>query len=216
MLEHTSSEQKRWGQQLYDGLGQELVGLSLLAVAFATKAERLASPLAADALELSKIARRAVATCRDIACGLSPLTDTRGGLVSGLRQLTERLASIGGPDIRFKATEKAPMNLAWETRNQLFRIVQDALGNALAHSGAENIKITVMIDTHLVRLTVADNGRGPSVASRLHSRLGIETMRYRAAMIRARLRIRTPSKGGTTVICECPQPSSALNSESAP
>jgi two-component system sensor histidine kinase UhpB len=216
LLKHTSSEQKQWGQELHDGLGQELAGLSLLAAAFATKAERLASPLAADALELSKIARHAVATCRDIARGVSPLTDTRGGLVSGLRQLTDRLAAIGGPNIRFKATEKAPMNLTWETRNQLFRIAQDALDNALVHSGAENIKITIRIDSHLVRLTVTDNGRGPSAASTAHSSLGVETMRYRAATIRARLRIRTLPSGGTTVICECPQPSSAFSSESVP
>jgi len=117
--EMTSSEQERLGRDLHDGLGQELTGLSLLAGAFATKAERLGSPLAADAFALSDIARNAVATCRDIVRGVSPLTESQGGLVKGIHQLTSRAAEIGGHTVGFTATEAVPVRLSWDSRNQL-------------------------------------------------------------------------------------------------
>jgi PAS domain S-box-containing protein len=78
--ELTSTEQQQLGRDLHDGLGQELTGLSLLARAFATRAERSGSPLAADAFALSEIAMTAVTNCRDIVRGVSPLTESQGGL----------------------------------------------------------------------------------------------------------------------------------------
>ncbi|MDB6083292.1 MAG: hypothetical protein JWN43_1173 [Gammaproteobacteria bacterium] len=204
--EITSSEQERLGRDLHDGLGQELTGLSLLAGAFATKAERSGSPLAADAIALSEIARNAVATCRDIVRGVSPLTESQGGLVKGIHQLASRAAAIGGCTVGFTATEGAPVRLSWDSRNQLYRIAQEALNNAVTHSNAENIDIVVTIDPYAVRVKIADNGRGYSADSSKGGGLGIETMRYRAAALHARLVVEATPNGGTTVTCECPQP----------
>jgi PAS domain S-box-containing protein len=211
--ELTSSEQQRLGRDLHDGLGQELTGLSLLAGAFATKAKRSGSPLAADAVALSEIARNAVATCRDIVRGVSPLTESQGGLVRGIHQLTNRAAALGGHNIRFTATERAPVHLSWDSRNQLYRITQEALNNAVVHSNADNIDVTVVIDARSVRVKVADDGRGLSADSGQRGGLGVETMRYRATALHARLLIEATPSGGTAVICECPQPSSMLSSD---
>jgi PAS domain S-box-containing protein len=206
--ETTSSEQERLGRDLHDGLGQELTGLSLLAGAFATKAQRLGSPLAADALALSDIARNAVATCRDIVRGVSPLTESQGGLVKGIHQLTSRAAEIGGHTVGFTADEGAPVRLSWDSRNQLYRIIQEALNNAVTHSNAENIDVSVVIDARAVRVKIADNGKGYRADAK-RAGLGVETMRYRAAALHARLLVETTPGGGTTVICECPQPPAA-------
>jgi PAS domain S-box-containing protein len=204
--EMTSSEQERLGRDLHDGLGQELTGLSLLAGAFATKAERSGSPLAADAIALSEIARNAVATCRDIVRGVSPLTESQGGLVKGISQLASRAAGVGGHTVGFSATERAPVTLSWDSRNQLYRIAQEALNNAAMHSDAENIDVSIVIEPRSVLVKIADNGRGFS-PDRTERGLGIETMRYRAAALHARLVVESTPTGGTIVICDCPQPS---------
>ncbi len=211
-LEHavrelTSGEQRRLGRDLHDGLGQELSGLSFLAGAFAAKARRLNSPLADDATTLSAIARQAVATCRDIVRGVSPLTESRGGLVSGIRQLTMRAAEISGLDIQFAATRAAALRLSWDSRNQLFRIAQEALNNALLHGGADSIRVKVAITKRFVKISVEDNGHGLPADLTEPKGLGIETMRYRAAALQAQLQIETAVAGGTVVMCECPQPS---------
>jgi PAS domain S-box-containing protein len=205
LRELTSGEQQRLGRELHDGLGQELTGLSLLARAFATKAERAGSHLADDAIALSELATNAVATCRDIVRGVSPLTESQGGLVRGVRQLAERVATISGRNVRFTVIEEAPVTLPWYSRTQLYRIGQEALNNAIAHSRGERIDVRLVIDARAVRVEVLDDGIG-FIPSEYEDRgLGLDAMRYRAATLNARLIIGPREEGGSQVICDCPQ-----------
>jgi PAS domain S-box-containing protein len=206
LREATSSEQQRLGREIHDGLSQELTGISLLARAFATNAERTGSPLAGDAAALSAIARNAIETCRGIVHGVSPLTASQGELVDGIRQLVERATALSGRSVKFSSSEDAPVRLTWDARNQLYRIAQEALSNAIAHAGASSIEVAIKVDTRMVRVDVADDGRGIGADSRTTGGFGIATMRYRAAAIHARLLIAAGPTGGTTVTCECMQP----------
>ncbi len=204
-----SSEQQRVGRDLHDGLGQELTGLSLLASAFANSAERSGSPLAADARALAQIATMAVATCRDIVRGVSPLTESNGVLGECLQRLTDRAADLHGCNVTFRA-DHAPINLNWYARNQLYRIAQEALNNALEHSLASTVQVSLEIDSHMVRLRVADDGQGLPPATTQRGGFGIATMRFRANAINARLFVEANPGGGTLVCCECPHPVAKL------
>ena len=136
---------------------------------------------------------------------MSPLSETRGGLVEALRDLTERVATPGGCTISFTVEELAPLAIPWEARNHLFRIGQETLSNALKHGQPSTIEVRLEVGPKVVRLAVSDDGRGIG-ASAPAGGLGLETMRYRAASIGGQLRIAANVSGGTTVICECPQP----------
>ena len=209
LRELTSSEQQRLGRDLHDGLGQELTGLAFLAGAFATKVRRLDSPLAREALALADIARNAVATCRDIVRGVSPLTESQGALVRSLRHLTRRAAEMSGRNIRFTADEKAPVALSWDARSQLFRITQDALDSAVLRSDAGNIDVNVVIAVDSLRIEVQDEGMRSS-KELVRGGPEVETIRYRAAALQARLSVNARPGGGAALVCECPQtPASA-------
>jgi signal transduction histidine kinase len=115
-----------------------------------------------------------------------------------------RASVLGSQNVRFTATETAPLALTWYSRNQLYRIVQEALHNAVVHSDAKTIDVTLVTDLRTVRVTVADDGRGRSSRATALGGFGIETMRHRAASLQARLRIEPRPSGGTIVICDCP------------
>jgi PAS domain S-box-containing protein len=204
LAELMSFEQRQLGRDLHDGLGQELTGLSLLASAFATKAERAGSPLADDARALSRIATTAIETCRDIVRGASPLTESNGGLGECLRKLVARASAAGGCSIRFRAEGELPPSLNWYSRNQLYRIAQGALNNALTHAQAASIEVSLRVDPRCVLLQVADDGHGWSMHEAVYSGVGVATMKFRAAAINARISINPRPGGGTVVICECP------------
>jgi hypothetical protein len=87
----------------------------------------------------------------------------------------------------------------------LHRITQEAVNNALKHSEADNIGVTIRIDPTLVRIRVVDNGRGMRSSGTGQTGVGIDGMRQRAATIGARLWIKTRRGGGAAVVCECPQ-----------
>jgi PAS domain S-box-containing protein len=202
----THREQRRLGHEIHDGLGQELAGLTYLASSLATEAQRTNSMMADDLATLVRVASHAIETCRDIARGISPLTESRGSLVESMRRLVERAAVGGCARVCFEADERAPVALSWEALSHLHRIVQEAIGNALRHADAQNVHVTIAIDPISVRVEVIDDGRGFAPSETGSIGVGIDSMRQRAAAIGASLRFETRIGGGTAVICECPQP----------
>jgi PAS domain S-box-containing protein len=208
-LEHSlteimSSEQRQLGRDLHDGLAQELTGLSLLASAFATKAERGGSALAEDARALSMIATTAVATCRDIVQGVSPLTESNGGLAESLSRLASRASALGTSAVRFRCAGELPTSLNWYTRSQLYCIAQEALNNALTHSQAASIDMSLQVEPRCVRIKVANPCQSGPIHEAAQISFGMATMKFRAAAINARITVLPQPAGGTVLICDCP------------
>jgi PAS domain S-box-containing protein len=205
LMDANHQEQQRLSNELHDGLGQDLTGLAYLASALAKEAERTRSLLAEKISALSGLALHAVEACSNIARGVSPLTESRGSLIAALRQTVERANAGGRARVEFRVGDRAPLTLSQESLNQLYRIAQEALNNALKHSKAEHIVLTLEIDPALIRIEVADDGSGfPQSAARLGG-LGLDSMRYRAAAIGARLSIQNRDTRGVVVTCECRQ-----------
>jgi len=205
LREATHREHQRLGQEIHDGLGQELTGLAYLASSLASEAADSGSVFAQDLTKLADVARHTIETCRSIARGVSPLTETRGSLVQSLRQIADLAAAGGHACVNFEAIENAPLTLPSESRDQLHRITQEAINNALKHSDADNIELSIRIDEKLVRIKIVDNGRGLRPSGAAQSGFGIDGMRQRARTIGARLRIENRRRGGAAIVCECPQ-----------
>jgi PAS domain S-box-containing protein len=205
LIDANHQEQQRLSNELHDGLGQDLTGLAYLASALVKDAERTRSRLAGKISVLSGLALHAVEACSNIARGISPLTESRGSLIAALRQTVERANAGGRARVEFRVGDRAPLTLSQESLNQLYRIAQEALNNALKHSKADHIALTLEIDPALIRIEVADDGSGfPQSAARLRG-LGLDSMRYRAAAIGARLSIKNRDTRGVVVNCECHQ-----------
>ena len=206
LIDAIAGEQRRIGQEMHDGLGQELTGLSLSMRALANRAGRERLPFAEDLEQLASLIAACIQSARRIVHGLSPLSGADGNLVAALTGLAET-GSASGIQIRVNTRLEAPLTLPLEARNHLFRIAQEALQNAQKHAGARTIDIEFAVRPDSVRLAVLDDGRGPPDPSQPPAAgLGMRTMRYRAASIRGRLSIRPRNPTGTAILCEAPQP----------
>jgi signal transduction histidine kinase len=86
----------------------------------------------------------------------------------------------------------------------LFRIAQEAVNNAVKHSGASRVVIGLESQDGGVRLEVCDNGRGLSPESHSGGGLGLQIMRHRAGAIGAELTITSREGGGLAVVCILP------------
>jgi signal transduction histidine kinase len=106
--------------------------------------------------------------------------------------------------VRFHSRLESPIVLDLKVRNHLYRIAQEAVQNALKHSGASAIDIELGARDGNVRLAVQDDGRGlPDEIQGVG--LGMRTMRFRSSAIGGRLQIQRRSGGGNSVICDVPQ-----------
>ena len=97
------------------------------------------------------------------------------------------------------------ISLATEVNIQLYRIVQEALNNALKHARAKKILIHLEVSGPNFLVSVQDDGVGiaPSVSGL--GGMGLHIMRYRARTIGATLEILSNISGGTTVVCSLTQ-----------
>ncbi len=205
LIDATAGEQRRIGQEMHDGLGQELTGIALSARAFAIRAQREGHSFAADLMELAELAASCIRTARQIVQGLSPLSAADDDLVIALETLAHR-SSLAGTRVTFDASLDAHFMVPLEARNHLYRIAQEAVQNALKYAGASRIDLRLEMRAEALVLTIEDDGRGLPQTGKRRTGLGMRTMRLRAAAIGGRFRLGGARHGGVRVECEVAQP----------
>jgi PAS domain S-box-containing protein len=207
LMEAIGGEQRRIAQEMHDGLGQELTGLALSVRALANRAQRERDAISVDLDQLALLATSCIQDAHRIVQGLSPLTNADGNLDAALAILAQR-SSLSGTCVQFRGRYDAPAVIELKVRNHLYRIAQEAIHNALKHSGAKNIDIELWSRPGDLRLSVIDDGRG--IASDIDKRtgLGMRTMRFRASAIGGKLSVTSSANGGNSVVCDVPAKSS--------
>jgi PAS domain S-box-containing protein len=111
------------------------------------------------------------------------------------REFSERK----GVQIDF-SSENVPRSLAEETSLCLFRVLQEALQNAVKHSGSEHYRVSITCDSDEVVLTVSDSGCGFNTEEALRTPgLGLTSMRERTKIVHGDLVIDSRKNGGTMV-----------------
>lgn len=197
-------EQRRLGQELHDGLGQELAALALLAYSLASNPDLTNEPVRQELDRLAQIARQAVRSGRAIAHGLAPLDESEGDLIEALRRMTQHhLAEVSGTQVVLEEQLSAELAIPETARSHLYRIAQEALNNAIRHAKAQSVKMELVVTPRTVRLTISDDGKGFTARAERSVGMGLRTMQNRATAIGASLSIRTESETGTSITVEC-------------
>jgi two-component system sensor kinase FixL len=205
LLAAADIERARLAQELHDGLGQLLTALGMGAHALARHAERGRPLNHTDLRFVETTTAEAVKVLGQLSQGVSPLAASDGDLVAALQRLPESLP----PDTRARTTvtveRSADIALPLEGREHLYRVAQEAVNNALKHSGAETFRLAISIDRDTVRMTVADDGVGLRQGAEADSGMGLRSMALRAQALGGELTLSSPPSGGTVLTCSCPQ-----------
>lgn len=205
ILEVSSHEQQRIGNDLHDGLGQELTGVALMLRALSARVDRDYPQIKQEIDDIVRLVNHSIDSTRALARGLSPVSIERGGLVPALETLVLRARSAFGISILLRRLPRRPLRLDADAATHLYRIVQEALTNAVRHGRATRVSITVVSENDYVEISVRDNGRGFTQVSGSPMGIGLKTMNYRTQMLRGTLSIKPVAGGGTAVRCRCPQ-----------
>jgi PAS domain S-box-containing protein len=203
LMEAIGGEQRRIAQEMHDGLGQELTGLALSVRALANRAQKERDAISVDLDQLALLATSCIQDAHRIVQGLSPLTNADGNLDAALELLAQR-SSLSGTRVQFRSRHEAPPMIDLKIRNHLYRIAQEAVQNALKHSGAGSVEIELWSRPGDLILSVVDDGHGLATETDVRSGLGMRTMRFRASAIGGRLSITRGANGGNSVVCDVP------------
>jgi signal transduction histidine kinase len=202
LLAISEREKRRIGEDLHDSVCQELTATALFLKSSA-KAVEAESPAAAETLsESAQIVNRNVGLARDLARGLQPADLKGSGLKEALRDLALQSCESSEIKCHFKVTRgvRVPNDTV---ALHLYRIVQEAVKNAVKHSGAKNVLVTLDKAKDKVCVSIEDDGKGFSPTRRSKG-LGLHLMRYRANALGGELKIHKRKHGGTEVRCIVP------------
>jgi signal transduction histidine kinase len=206
ILEISEREQRKFGYDLHDGLGQRLTGLEMFSNALAEKLKGLDVTLAKQARRLNKELRETVTQARLISHSLAPVSMDGEGLMHGLKELTSSINRTPGVRCRFLCDPPVCVH-GVTTATHLYRIAQEAVNNALKHGRAKKIDIALTERAEALELSVENNGHPLPAAKPSGGGMGLNVMRYRAEMIGAKLSIESTKRKGVRVTCTLPRKS---------
>jgi signal transduction histidine kinase len=154
--------------------------------------------------DITGMVAQAGTKAREIAKGLVPVVLETQGLSSALRELAVRRRELFGVNCIANVPEDPRLErIDGAMAIQIYRIAQEAVTNAIRHSDAEVIELSLKILDGCVELKVRDNGKGMA-REPVGSGMGLMTMRRRAEMIDADFSIQASPGGGTLVRCSVP------------
>ena len=199
LLTAVEQERERLGRDLHDDLSQRLAGAALMT---RTLAKELKGRSAADrekARALGDLLAEATSVARNLSRGLHPITLTANGLPKALEELAARVPQ----NVRFSWPSSKKLDLDPSVALHVYRIAEEAVGNAVRHAKANKVTIEMHITPgRKIALTITDDGvgfrRGPAEG------MGLQNMRYRARVIRGTLKIASAPHRGTVVTCILP------------
>ena len=194
-------ERARLARELHDAVSQKLFSIRAKASAAGVLVGRDPGRAVAEIESVASLAGQAHAELRAVIDGLAPPDLAAGELAGSLRSYAVLAGRTYGVEVRFHAEQLPELGPRRETA--IYRVVQEALHNALRHSGAAVVCVSLTARRRRVVLEVTDRGRGfaPGAAP---AGLGLASMRERAASAGGTLTVRSAPGEGTLVRLELP------------
>lgn len=214
LLTYIESERQRIGRELHDDTSQ-ILAAALLALGVA---ERHLSGDAAPArghLESARdLIERALDQLKVVIYDLRPAMLDELGLAAALRWYVKARVERPGLEVSTQFDVR-PDRLPIELETALYRVAQEALANAVQHSGARRVEVHLEVKLGYAALRVFDDGRGFDLARARGRGLGLLSMRERIELAGGRFNIVTEPGGGTRVYAVVPVPEPEARSPGA-
>src|SRR5208283_6142473 len=198
ILEISNREQQRLGQDLHDGVCQQLAAIAYRTHILARHLKEKNAVESSEANDISSLINESLVQTRTVARGLFPVRLEEEGLADAVEELTVNIGKLYKIKCDFSSGGTLP-TLHNSVAMHLHFIAQEAIMNAAKHSQATAITVRLKKEGDDLVLSVQDNGVGFRVADQDRDGMGIGIMRYRAKVIGAVLELHTQPAQGTQI-----------------
>ena len=217
LISATEAVRQDIGRELHDVLSSDLAALAMRADNLASKlqqeapspqlsssADRSWEDVSKTIKEIANGVRDAAKQSRNLSHVLMPVALQEEHLAAALQHLCREQAELGEPAPLFEGNREEPLPKNKETAMHLYRIAREAITNAQRHAKAKHIWVRLHREDDQLVLTVRDDGEGLPDETDSQDGIGLQTMMYRADLIRATLRAEPAEEGGSVVRCAVP------------
>ena len=201
LIDAQEEERSRIARELHDDIGQRLALLSMSLRALAqTGGATGGTQKIEEALDEVRTLSTDVQT---LSHRLHPARLEYLGIAAAAAALCREVSSQNGLEIAFSA-ERVPEGLSRQVAVCLYRVLQEALQNAIKHSGMRRIEVTLRGGANEIELAVRDCGAGFDVATTQGRGLGLTSMQERVRAVNGRLTILSEPQRGTAIVASVP------------
>jgi signal transduction histidine kinase len=191
----TVEERRRLAREMHDGVAQEMASLGYFVDTLVDQEPEGST----RARQLTMLRERLTMVVGEVRRSVQTLRTEIGesdSLGTAIGSLARHLSASSGIPIHVTLDEQTT-RLRPEIESELLRIAQEAMTNAVRHSGATSINVQCSVAPPSAEIVVADNGRG--LGARRHDSHGLEIMRERAALVAGDLSVSDNTPHGTVV-----------------
>ena len=204
LLQAQEDESRRIARELHDDLGQGLALLTVEMDLLRQKPPEAAGQLGARLRDLLRQIRQLSSSVHELSHQLHPAKLEQLGLAAAIAGLCHELTHRHGHKIEFAANQVSPA-ISPDIALCLYRIAQEALANAIKHSGAQHVRVELSGTADEITLRVTDDGAGfdPALTPGKGG-LGLVSMRERVFSLGGELAIDSKPSDGTRVDVRIP------------
>lgn len=199
LIESQEQERARIGRELHDDINQRLAML-------AVELEQLEENPLEIRSRLRELRKQTIEISNDVQALSHELHSSKLeylGVVAGIRSWCREFAERQKIQIDFR--DDVSNVLPFDIGLALFRVLQEALHNAIKHSGVKRLEVQMLERSEEVHLIVSDSGKGFDLeAAKQLGGLGLTSMRERVRLVNGEMEIQSKPIGGTTIYVRIP------------
>jgi signal transduction histidine kinase len=204
LIEAQEQERVRIARELHDDIGQRL---ALLTIELEQLRQNSPDLRAEVHSRIDKLHNQTAEIASDVQSMSHDLHSSKLeylGIVTAMTGFCKELSEQQKVEIEF-AHDDIPSKVPEEISLCLFRVLQEALQNAVKHSGVRHFDVKLRYASDMINLTVRDSGRGFDVEGAMHATgLGLVSMAERLKLVDGQFSIASKAKGGTTIHARVP------------
>ncbi len=196
-------ERKRLARELHDGIGTSLVATKMKLEMLEAQANDNI-PIYKRALpELISEIDHTIEELRAVSTDLRPSFLENTELVEAIKWHAKKVKGRSGIEVNVSSGDIGQISL--KIKENFYRIFQEALNNAVKHSGSTRVEVLLSRDKSYLVLEIQDDGRGFRPAGTGQDQgIGLYTIRERVELLGGIIRIRSSDKIGTDIFIEVP------------
>lgn len=191
-------ERKRLSMELHDSVGQKLVAMKYMMALF-----KISNDLSGID-KLNESMNEAIDEIRSITHDLSSEVVNELGLEKAIQQLLEKTGSGLNSAYTFNYELPQGLDLQEDVSKMLYRIIQEALSNAMKHSKAKALTLNIKYQNKQIIMEITDNGQGFDVSKTAAFGIGLRNIKQRVTFLNGFIKIASNIGEGTTIKIKVP------------
>jgi len=209
LMKTQEDERRMISRELHDRVGQDLSGVKLALETLFDQQSGVASEIREKVIQLSRLLDRTIFTVRDLAYDLRPPGLDEMGIVQALSMFCDDFSEKTQIQTDYRSVGIEKMKLDFNTRINLYRMIQEGLNNIHKHAEATRAVVKLTAAYPHILLRIEDNGKGFDVEKRAREidsekRMGLRSLQERTDLLGGVMIVVSKPGQGTRILIKLP------------